>query len=47
MNKYILLIILYLNNVNCFSNTIYLRKLNMKPLCLFENASPYIDKFFK
>ena len=36
-----------MNNVNCFSNTIYLRKLNMKPLCLFENASPYIDKFFK
>ena len=47
MNKYILLIIFYFNNVNSFSNTIYLRKLNMKPLRLFENASPYIDKFFK
>ena len=47
MNKYILLIILYLNNVNSFSNTIYLRKLNMKPLLLFDNTSPYIDKFFK
>ena len=47
MNKYILLIILYLNNVNSFSNIIYFRKLNMKPLRLFENASPYIDKFFK
>jgi len=47
MNKYILLIILYLNNVNSFSNTIYLRKLNIKPLLLFDNASPYIDKFFK
>ena len=47
MNKYILLIILYLNNVNSFSNIIYFRKLNMKPLRLLENASPYIDKFFK
>ena len=47
MNKYILLIILYLNNVNSISNIIYFRKLNMKPLRLLENASPYIDKFFK
>jgi cell division protease FtsH len=48
MNKnIILLIICYFNNVNSFVNTIYLKKLNMKPLCLFENASPYIDKFFK
>jgi len=48
MNKnIILLIILYLNNVHSFVNTIYLKKINMKPLCLFDNASPYINKFFK
>ena len=48
MNKnIILLIICYFNNVNSFVNTIYLKKLNMKPLCLFENATPYIDKFLK
>ena len=48
MNKnIILLIICYFNNVNSFANTIYLKKLNMKPLCLFENATPYIDKFLK
>ena len=47
IKKNILLIILYFNSVYSFVNTIYIKKYNMKPLCLLENATPYIDKFLK
>lgn len=47
IKKFFLLIVLYLNSVYSFVNTIYLKKFSMKPLCLLENATPYIDKFFK
>jgi len=48
MNKKIfLLIVLYFNNVYSFVNTIHIKKFNLKPLCLLENATPYIDKLFK
>lgn len=45
--KFFLLLVLYFNNVYSFVNTIYIKKFNLKPLCLLENATPYIDKFFK
>lgn len=47
IKKNILLIILYFNSVYSFVNTIYIKKYTMKPLCLLENATPYIDKLFK
>ena len=47
IKKNILLIILYFNSVYSFVNTIYIKKYSMKPLCLLENATPYIDKLFK
>ena len=48
MNKFFFLfIVLYFNYVYSFVNTIHIKKFNLKPLCLLENAKPYINKFFK